>query len=58
VPLPGATVDGAATARADPTPVPAPSPAAPASAPADPAPAALTGRAAGRDVVALAARPR
>ncbi|HEV7574703.1 MAG TPA: penicillin-binding protein 2, partial [Caldimonas sp.] len=58
VPLPGATVDGAATARADPTPVPAPSPAAPASAPADPAPAALTGRAAGRDIVALAARPR
>jgi penicillin-binding protein 2 len=48
VPLPGATVDGAATARAEPVSVPAPAPARPASAPLP-----LTGRAPGRDVLAL-----
>ena len=48
VPLPGATVDGAATARAEPAP-----PATPASAPAAAVPAPLTGRAAGRDQLAL-----
>jgi len=46
VPLPGATVDGAATARAEPAAAPAPVPAPPASAP-------LTGRAPGADLVAL-----
>jgi len=51
VPLPGATVDGAATARADPaTP---PLPLAPASAPLSAAPPSLTGRAPGADVIAL-----
>ena len=45
VPLPGATVDGAATARAEPVAVPLP--AAPASAPAP------TGKAPGGDLVAL-----
>ena len=46
VPLPGATVDGAATARAEPVAAPAPVRASPASAP-------LTGRAPGPDLVAL-----
>ena len=48
VPLPGATVDGAATARAEPA-----APASPASTPQAPVPAPLTGRAAARDQVAL-----
>jgi len=52
VPLPGATVDGAAaTARADPAPPPLPLP--PASAPLPAAPPPLTGRAPGADVMAL-----
>jgi penicillin-binding protein 2 len=51
VPLPGATVDGAATARAEPSAPVVPS--APASAPApDAAPLPVTGRAAGRDRLA------
>jgi penicillin-binding protein 2 len=51
VPLPGATVDGAATARAEPIAPVVPS--APASAPApDAAPLPVTGRAAGRDRLA------
>jgi penicillin-binding protein 2 len=52
VPLPGATVDGAATARADPTPAPV---TAPASAPL---PGPRPERPAARDQVALAERPR
>ena len=48
VPLPGATVDGAATARADPVAAPAPARAPPASAPLP-----VTGRGPGADVLAF-----
>jgi len=48
VPLPGATVDGAATARAEPVAAPVPAPALPASAPLP-----LTGRASTPVMVAL-----